>query len=418
MVTTFFPPYGFGGDAVFVQRLAGELHARGHHVEVIHCVDSYHLLRGRKQLQAAPGRATEGPVIHGLRSRLGPLSPLATHQTGRPLGKTRRIEGILDRGFDVIHFHNISLIGGPGVLALGSAVKLYTMHEAWLVCPTHVLFKMRRQPCERPTCLRCTLAHRRPPQLWRSTRRLAAGLEHVDAFIAPSRYCRDLHRSRGLALPMVRIPNFVPALDRTLSPEPDRDADEPYLLFVGRLERLKGLHTVIPVFKELRRARLVIAGAGSQEGSLRNLAEDAPNISFLSHCDGEKLQSLYRRAAALIVPSLVPEVFPLVILEAFRQGTPALVRSIGALPEIIAESGGGLVFSSTDELRSAVKIVLEDREERGRLGARGRSTVETRWSPDAHVDRYLQLIEDLQSGRPVLSSTSPRTPGAPATDLR
>jgi hypothetical protein len=44
MITTFYPPYNFGGDGVFVQRLSNELARRNHQVEVIHCIDTYRLL--------------------------------------------------------------------------------------------------------------------------------------------------------------------------------------------------------------------------------------------------------------------------------------------------------------------------------------------------------------------------------------
>ena len=42
--TTFYPPYSFGGDAMYVYRLAHALGDAGHHVDIVHCVDSYHLL--------------------------------------------------------------------------------------------------------------------------------------------------------------------------------------------------------------------------------------------------------------------------------------------------------------------------------------------------------------------------------------
>ena len=72
--------------------------------------------------------------------------------------KGKRIRRILDGGFDVIHYHNISLVGGPGVLALGDAIKLYTIHDYWLVCPTHALFRHKKTPCAGPPgCLTCTL---------------------------------------------------------------------------------------------------------------------------------------------------------------------------------------------------------------------------------------------------------------------
>ena len=40
----------------------------------------------------------------------------------------------------------------------GTALKVYTTHEHWLVCPMHVLWRFDRELCERPDCLRCTLA--------------------------------------------------------------------------------------------------------------------------------------------------------------------------------------------------------------------------------------------------------------------
>ena len=153
MITTFYPPYSFGGDAVFVQNLARALARRGHEVEVIHCRDSYRALaRGAPP----PGGTDEsGVTVHGLESGVGVLSPLATQQTGRPLFKTRQIQRILSaKRFDVIHFHNISLVGGPGILRYGDAIKLHTLHEHWLICPTHVLFKFQRAVCTEKECFR------------------------------------------------------------------------------------------------------------------------------------------------------------------------------------------------------------------------------------------------------------------------
>ena len=113
--------------------------------------------------------------------------------------------------FDVTHFHNVSLVGGPGVLAYGGGVKLYTTHEHWLVCPMHTLWRLDREPCERPTCLRCTLAYRRPPQLWRYTGLLKRGIEHIDMFLAPSQFTLEAHRARGFRGPMMRLPLLLAA---------------------------------------------------------------------------------------------------------------------------------------------------------------------------------------------------------------
>ena len=138
MVTTFYPPYHFGGDAIFVQALARALVARGHHVEVVHCEDAYRL---RSREQAAVQAEQDGVEVHRLRSPFGMLSPLITQQTGWPGVKTTQLRAVLDRNFDVVNFHNISLIGGPGVLQMSRApVTLYTLHEHWLLCPTHIFW--------------------------------------------------------------------------------------------------------------------------------------------------------------------------------------------------------------------------------------------------------------------------------------
>ena len=86
------------------------------------------------------GAPQDGVTVHRLRSPVGRLSPLATHQTGLPLFKSRLRRLLAENRHDVIHFHNASLIG-PGAFAWGTGVKLYTIHEQWLVCPLHLLWR-------------------------------------------------------------------------------------------------------------------------------------------------------------------------------------------------------------------------------------------------------------------------------------
>jgi len=168
-LTIFYPPYSFGGDAMYLYRLAHALGDDGQHVEVVHCVDAYHALHP----QAPEQHFAEHPnvTVHPLWSGYGVLSPLLTHQTGGAWFKQRRIREIMrSKRFDVVHFHNTSLLG-PKALSLvrrqDRLVVLYTAHEHWLVCPMHVLWKFNRRPCEKPACIRYSLLGGRPPQLWR-----------------------------------------------------------------------------------------------------------------------------------------------------------------------------------------------------------------------------------------------------------
>jgi glycosyltransferase involved in cell wall biosynthesis len=402
MITTFYPPYNFGGDGIFVHRLSHALALRGHRVEVIHCTDAYRLFEKRNPAQ--PYDDHPNVKVHGLKSRFGFLSPLATQQTGHPLFKSRRIQEILEEDFDVIHYHNISLVGGPGILKYGNATKLYTTHEYWLTCPTNMLFRFNSAPCTKKHCVPCSMIHRRPPQWWRHTGLLKAMVKHVDAFIAPTRFTMDVHRQMDLDLPLVHLPHFVPEtedMESTPTSNNTSDAQEngPYFLFVGRLEKVKGLQTILSIFHTYGKARLLIAGTGGYESTLRRLAKSSANIRFLGYLSDQQLQTLYRNAVAVIVPSIWLEVFGLVIVEAFSQKTPAIVRNSGGMPEIIEESNGGLVYDREEDLVSAMDRLLADPSYQCTLGQRGYQAFKKKWSTNAHMERYLALIHEIAAKR-------------------
>src|SRR5262249_48430944 len=155
MVTTFYPPYHHGGDATFVRGLSRALQAAGHEVEGGHCEDAYRL---RSPTRAVPAARDGGIVGHRLHAPPRLPSPLVTQQTGTPGLKAGKLRAILERDFDVVNFHNISLVGGPGMLSMSRApVTLYTLHEHWLICPTHVLWKNGARTCDKPQCIRCCL---------------------------------------------------------------------------------------------------------------------------------------------------------------------------------------------------------------------------------------------------------------------
>ena len=124
LLTTFYPPFNFGGDGIDVQRTARALVKRGHSATVIHGVNAYEWLAGRRP---DPPPADDGVEVISLRSRLGMVAPLLTHQFGYPVVDGRRIRDIIKRrSFDVIVFNEV-------LEYFTDPVQLVQRYEKWLV---------------------------------------------------------------------------------------------------------------------------------------------------------------------------------------------------------------------------------------------------------------------------------------------
>ncbi len=391
MVTTFYPPFHFGGDAIYVRTLARHLVRRGHEVEVVHCEDAYRL----KGVRAVAPQVDPGIRTHRLRSRWGPLSSLITQQTGVPGLKKRQIEAIFRRRFDVVNFHNISLVGGPGVLSLSTApINLYTLHEHWLVCPTHFFWKNKERPCDRPHCFRCCLRSGLPPQAWRSTGFIQRALRHVDTLICLSEYSARRHREGGITGPMRLLPQLVDL--ETRSDAPRRIPGRPSFLFVGRVTASKGVVHLLREFSRRPAYDLHLIGDGDLRAPLEKRYAHLPHIHFHGPVHHRELAVHYRRATALVLPSLAPEVCPLTVLESFSCGMPVIVRDAGGNRELVDKTGAGFIYEDDASLLEMVDQLAGDPKLCAGLGERALAGYEKHYSPESVVDAYLDLIAALR----------------------
>ena len=94
MVTTFYPPYSYGGDGITVQRLARALVRAGHDVTVVHDAGAYAAL-GHRMPAEQPRESDDGVEVVTLQRHHPRVSGLLTHQLGRPMGHAPRLEDVL-----------------------------------------------------------------------------------------------------------------------------------------------------------------------------------------------------------------------------------------------------------------------------------------------------------------------------------
>jgi glycosyltransferase involved in cell wall biosynthesis len=198
---------------------------------------------------------------------------------------------------------------------------------------------------------------------------------------------------------MTVLPYFLPDSDeqsRTVQPRPE---ERPYVLFVGRLERIKGLGELLPLFASYPDADLLVAGEGDHREELQRQASGLPNVRFLGRLPGDALQAYYQHAIALLVPSICFETFGITVIEAFSHGTPIIARRLGPFPEILEQSGGGALFDTTNDLRETMKSLQTSRERRDELGRAAYRAFCARWCESAVIPRYLAVVEEARQRR-------------------
>jgi glycosyltransferase involved in cell wall biosynthesis len=198
------------------------------------------------------------------------------------------------------------------------------------------------------------------------------------------------------------LPYFLPG-EFPQEPEPraaSRPQERPYFLSVGRLARIKGLDSIIPVFRRFPDADLLIIGDGDEMAALKALAADAPNVKFLGRIANQDLRRYYEHAVAAVMPSLGYETFGIVLIEAFRHRTPVIARRIGPFPEIVDQARGGMLFSNDHELVAAMTQLMADPVLRESLAANAYCACRQLWSEDVVIGRFLDLIAEARAGKP------------------
>jgi glycosyltransferase involved in cell wall biosynthesis len=180
------------------------------------------------------------------------------------------------------------------------------------------------------------------------------------------------------------------------------DDDVPYILYLGRKELGKNVHLLIDCFCEAKdkdlvpkELKLAILGGGSFADLHRNDLLGRDDIFDLPHLSELDKQRLLRHSLFLCQPS-TNESFSIVLMEAWMVGAPVVVHAACAVTRHhVIESGGGLYFSSPNDLAGVVRYMLEGAETRGGFAARGNRYVAERYSWASVLERFDRVVGDL-----------------------
>ncbi len=177
-----------------------------------------------------------------------------------------------------------------------------------------------------------------------------------------------------------------------------RIVNEPYILYVGNRSGYKNAEILLHAFARSRhREDLKVVFFSGEEFSdkekhiFAKLKLDS-NVTHLSG-DDAVLANLYKYAEIFVYPSLY-EGFGLPILEAMHYGTPVITSNSSSLPEVGGDAAVYFTPDSADELAECIDRLLDDKEQRSRLGHAGMLR-ERMFSWDRSAEEHMKLYEQF-----------------------
>ena len=321
----------------------------------------------------------------------------------------RKIDAIVARARPTVaHAHNVYHHLSPsifGALKAADVPVVMTVHDLKLACPAYKMLRQGRicEACHggrvhnvlRHRCVKDSLALSGLVFLETLVHRsLGLYRDTLARLITPSRFYRDKLIAWGWDPAQI---TYIPNCIETSRFSPSVTTGD-YFVFAGRLAPEKGLATLIEA-SALSGQRVVLAGAGPEEASLRQLAAELDaNVVFAGRLDGAALHKVIGEAKALILPSEWYENAPISILEAYALGRPVIGADIGGIPEMVRPGETGVLFPSGDAQALAeamLAMAARPAASRAGMGAAGRAWVETSFSPAAYRDGTLDLYRAI-----------------------
>jgi glycosyltransferase involved in cell wall biosynthesis len=393
MLAQSFAPI-VGGEERVVEDLSRELVARGHDVSIATL----------QQPGDVPPGEVAGARVHALRS--------SSYRVVRSQGDTGRrhappfpdpetvvdLSRVLRRERpQIVHAHNW-IVHSYLPLARGSRSALaLSLHDYGLVCATRRL-RRKNQVCSGPApikCQRCAAEHYGVAKglVAAGTRSQESRLRRrVDVFLPVSSTVEKLCRIREDEVSRV-IPNFIGELPAAPLQDPrlEQLPDEPFILYFGDVTEDKGAWELAEAYRELREPPPLVLVGRCYIDELKS----RPGVYAMGAWPHALAIEALRRSLFSVAPSLWPEPFGLVALEAAAAGKPIVATEMGGLRDIVIDGETGLTVPAEDRaaLAAAMQKLIGDAELRERLGGGARRQA-AKFSPGAVVPKVEQAYEE------------------------
>jgi len=309
---------------------------------------------------------------------------------------------------DIVHLQNIHAHITPSVIfeANRNGIPVvWTLHDYKIICPnSHFLIDATSEICEacgtrayyQAAVKRCKKGSFFA-SLMASIEAYAHILMHVrdkvDMFLAPSAFLRNKLLDRGFSAEKVaHLPLFLPN-EMFLNTHDDQG----YLLFLGKLDPIKGLHPFLNACREAKGSHVILAGLVDE--SIANTLPEmlSGNTEYVGMKHGEELRQLIQGSRSLVLPSLCYENQPFSITEAFAAGKPVIASDLGGMSELVGDNQHGILVppGNIEALANAMNWMTTHPQEANQMGRKARQYAKEMLRADKHYEKLMQVYKKI-----------------------
>lgn len=394
MLAQSFAPI-VGGEERVVEDLTRELVARGHEVSVATLQQPGDVtVREMAGAPVYPLRSSSYRVVRSQGDtgrRHAP--PFPDPETVRDLGRVLRRERP-----QIVHAHNWIVHSYLPLARDAHSALALSLHDYGLICATRRL-RRKDRVCSGPApvkCEACAVEHyglgKGLVAAFGTRSRESRLRRHVDVFLPVSSTVEKLCRIREDEVSRV-IPNFIGELPEAPLEDPRLAElpDEPFILYFGDATVDKGTWELAEAYRELRDPPPLVLVGRCYIDELKS----RPGVHAMGAWPHPLAIEALRRSLFSVAPSLWPEPFGLVALEAAAAGKPIVATEMGGLRDIVVDGETGLVVPAEDRaaLTGAIQRLIEDEGLRERLGAAAKQQA-AKFRPAAVVPQVEQAYEE------------------------
>lgn len=327
---------------------------------------------------------------------------------------------VSERSIDLVHFHNTFPLVSPAaywaVRGRGAAV-VQTLHNFRLLCAAASLYREQEGPdgktgriCEdcigkllplpavQHSCYRGSRAGSAVVAGMQVAHRLLGSYSRaVDRYVALSESGRRKLIEGGLSAELLSVkPNFL------VNDPGTGTGDGGYALFVGRLTAEKGVRTLLNAWEQSgHQLPLKVVGEGPLLEELQNRAVGLTGVELLGLQSRTDVRSLMADATLLVIPSVWPETFGMVALEAYACGLPVLASDIGALSSLVQDGVTGRHFRPGDaaHLAQVMEEMLSDPARLAAMRQAARQSYLTNYTAEINAGQQLEIYRQALAHR-------------------